>query len=517
MRSSGQLLDSSNNTYVAPSTEALFRAQAFGESGMQRLTKEQLMKSLENNLGQPMESLRDEFPEDSSSSTFFHNDYSLLSINLSVVDAYSKLSVKIAKLYPESQFLTDIKCQPQHSSDRVCFVKFLEIMGRRFLRRPLTADEIDKWSDLMLSFALEDNRFMTAVEYAIETLSQHPEFLYRVEKGKSSDVLPNYLELNSYEIVSRMSFLIKGQGPSDEDFEVARLNQVETPAQRVALFEKMMQTEAANENWQSFHSQWLGYGEIILDPQYSDDFMQESNKLVSRVISERMPWLTLFSMDESYLTPQLAELYQMPAIDRPQWVKLSGEKSSGILSHGAFAAVGAKFGDTSPTLRGYEVYKRLYCGHFDVDIPANVDTNERPGSSTSCKTDNYFMRSNTACVQCHGITDGIGFGLEVVDQFGRIRDREPVNTYCSIDGRGDVMGENFTGVSGLSQIVTQDHRVAACATQRIFEFMMGRNSSAEDNETLKALEGQYFVTKDLHGILRAIVSSEAIRFKKEKL
>jgi hypothetical protein len=233
------------------------------------------------------------------------------------------------------------------------------------------------------------------------------------------------------------------------------------------------------------------------------------------VFSDNTDWLNLFTATETFLTPELATHYGINGLNRAGWVVTTGPRASGILSHASFAAVGAKFGDTSPTLRGYEIYKRLFCGEFTDVIPSNVDVTEAPGDPNDCKVERYAMRSIQSCSGCHSVTDGIGFGLEGLDQFGNFRDFEPGNSQCSIDNKGDFKGIDFVGPQGLAQIIKGNPIVGACATKNVFEFMMGRAASNEDEATLKALEGEYYKTRGLKGIIKAIGTSEAMIYKKE--
>src|SRR6185503_20729282 len=110
-----------------------------------------------------------------------------------------------------------------------------------------------------------------------------------------------------------------------------------------------------------------------------------------------------------------------PAGGGPAWVPYGADPRRGILSHGAVLAAGAKFDDTSPTLRGVFVRNRLLC-QVVPPPPPNVAVDEPPQSVTSrCKVDRYAAHRTGSCASCHSQTDPISFGLENYDRSGAYR------------------------------------------------------------------------------------------------
>ncbi len=184
-----------------------------------------------------------------------------------------------------------------------------------------------------------------------------------------------------------------------------------------------------------------------------------------------------------------------------------------MLTHGAFLSLGAKFGDTSPTVRGAEIFKRLTCGALGT-IPPNVDTDMPPGEPTDCKPERYVMRQITGCDQCHGIVDNIGFGLENFGVFGQWRTVEPDHPQCTIAAAGQYNGVAFSGAAELGALLAQDPRVSACATTQLFRFMTGRDEDTGDRRTLDILDEHYRSNRSLRSLLLELVTSPAIAYRK---
>ena len=74
-------------------------------------------------------------------------------------------------------------CTPSKADDTACFVKYAQAVGRRVLRRTVTAAEAQTWATTLIPYAVQDADFYSAVEGLVAMWLQHPEFLYRVETG----------------------------------------------------------------------------------------------------------------------------------------------------------------------------------------------------------------------------------------------------------------------------------------------------------------------------------------------
>lgn len=505
------------SSYTPPSNAPLQKPEAFGASGLMRLTKKELILTVEQNLQISVGNLSSTIPEDSTSSTHFANDYTSLPVTQSLVNKYVSFAEVMADKFSLANFSNLAGCSPRQVNDRACFETFVQKVGRRFFRRPLSPGEITKFSDTFLPYAVEDNDFMSAVGLGLQTMLLHPEFLYRKEVGTTNSAPAGLSRLSSYEIATRLSFFLTGRGPDDFILDAAANGQLDTSSGREALASELFKRTQVREHWSSFHGMWLGYEDIILDPNLNEDMRLETHQLLTKNnFIDQKDWLSIFDTSETYLTPALANHYSIGGVNQSRWVATTGKRGGGLLSHGTFAAIGRKFNDTSPTLRGYEVFKRLLCGEFSTSIPTNVDTNLPPGNANDCKTDRYAMRALNNCASCHSVTDGIGFALENIDGFGRIRDRELDKPQCQITGQGDYESYNFTGPKGLGSFLKGQPKVGACGAKNVFEFLMGRKSTTDDQATLDALEGEYFQTRTFLGILKSIVRSPGFIHKRSQ-
>ncbi len=494
------------------SPAALYEQSAFGKTGLQRLTNKQLLLSIESIFNYSPLAFSSNLPIDSPTSTYFENDFESLSVTDSHIQGYNSFAESYATKFIESPSRVSALsgCTPSNDTDVNCFSQFVSRVGRLALRRNLTASEIDNYINKILPIAGSENNFYSAIQTTIMIWLQHPEFLYRIESEGPRT-------LNQFEIATRISFLIVGTTPDKILLDAAQNNQLSTEAQRLAQADRLLDTIAAKRNISSFHAQWLGYENSVLLAGMEDKMVQETSDLIDRVVFETdSDWLKLFTWNQTKIDAELATHYNLPS-PGPQsnWVSYPAGRAAGILSHGTFARLGAKFNDTSPTLRGYEIYKRLFCGVFTATIPASVDIDNQPGSPTDCKVDRYSMRKNPTCSACHSITDNIGFGLEKQGAFGEWRTTEPGLPRCVVEDKGSYESTDFKGLEEFANIISNHPNTAACATKQLFEFSIGRKSTNTDERTLKALHGQYIESRSLKSLFKALIKSAAMTYKGE--
>ncbi len=504
------------STVVVPgSTVALGLPGAYGRSGLRRLTRRELAATVQQALGVAPGTLIDTTPDDIASTIAFENEWGTQPIDTTVIGGYDTFASAMAAtaLATRPDYVRAIAgCTPTGAGDRACFTKFAQLVGRRLLRRTVTAAEAGRQADLLMPHAMTAGSFNVAAELLLTALLQHPEVLYRVEGGRpASD--PSLRALDDFEIATRMAFFIWGRGPDDALLDAAAAGMLQQPSVRAEHARRMFLDPSAQSHWSRFHGEWLGYATLTLDPTLSADMRQESDALVKRVAFEPgRDWMTLFSSDESFLTPQLAQHYGEPAPGATGFVKYQTARGGGILAHGTFLALGAKFADTSPTLRGYEVFKRITCGKLGSP-PDFVDIDNPPGAPGTCKTQSYSMRQNPTCAGCHNITDGIGFGLENFSATGAWRSTEPGNPQCQIDGQGSFQGTAYTGPKALGELIAKSPDTSSCAVTQLFRFMNGRREDPADVPTVLALAAQYQNSRTLQSIVVAMVETPAITFR----
>ena len=486
--------------------------------GLRRLTVAEYDNALADLVGDTSSPAAEFLPEDALSP--FDNDYLLQAPSEALVLGVEKLAIEAAeRLLADPDRLDALVGCPPAEMDVDCFREFVARFGRRAFRRTLEAEEVDAFASLhALGVDAGDGRVAAAA--VVRAMLQDPNFLYRVEIGEPVDGLPGTVKLGDFEIATRLSFFLWGTIPDDELLDLAQDDGLSTAAAVRERASDMVADPRARAAVARFHALWLGYSRLGSEG-LAADMGRESDALVERVVfDDEMPWLSLFESTQTFVTPQLAVHYGLPVPDDPQggWVDYGADGRGGILSHATLLALGAKFDDTSPTVRGLQLRERLFCETIEVPPDLPVNTDDPPGvDPDACKWDRYAAhREAGACAGCHALLDGLGFGLENYDSSGVFRTHDVGKPECEISGDGEVTGVGtFNGPAELGRLLVDVPAVETCAVRQLYRFAAGRTEPDDlDLAFLAALRSEVSdQAPHLQDLMVRIAASEAFRFR----
>jgi hypothetical protein len=413
-----------------------------------------------------------------------------------------------------------VGCEPAGHDDVACLTSFVERFGRRALRRPLSAPEVQAFVALGTTFAEQQQDFDEAVDVIVRALLQHPNFVYRIEHGSATEE-PGIYRLDDFEVATRLSYLVWGSTPDDALLEDAEAGHLSTSEDVRAAALRLLADDRARTRVDRFHAMWLGYYRLPHAADLTAAMRNETRALVEQVVFvDRSPWLDLFTAPGTFIDDLLAEHYELPApgSNAPVWVEYGSSGRQGLLSHGSFLSVAGKFGDTSPTQRGKLIRKRLLCQEIPPP-PPDVNVDEPPASADSeCKWDRYEVhRQSGSCKSCHDLIDPVGFGLENFDEQGRYREHDDGYPECTIAGDGDIDGVPFNGPEGLADVLVESETLDRCVVRQVYRFAMGHEASDDDARYVDDLVASF--RADGHRfdeLILALVSDEAFLFRREE-
>lgn len=483
-------------------------------SGLRRLSVTEYDNAVRDLVGDDARAGATYLPEDAL--TPFDNDYRTQEPSEALVLAAEKLAIDAAqRLLADPQRLDAlVGCD---AIDPECLRAFVVQIGRRAFRRPLEPVEVDAFASLhALGVEAGDGRVGAAA--VVRAMLQDPNFLYRVEIGDPIDGAPGLVALNDWEIATRLSFFLWGTIPDDGLLDLAAEDGLSSADNVRAQAEAMLDDPRARETVARFHAMWLGYARFEGDGLLGA-MRQESDALVQRVVfDEPQSWLSLLASTETFVTPELAEHYGLPEPDSPAggWVEYGESGRGGILSHGTVLGLGAKFGDTSPTVRGVQLRARLFCMTVEIDPNLEVNVDDPPGvDQDACKWDRYAAhREVGVCAGCHKLVDDIGFGLENYDATGAFRSHDVGMPECEIAGDGEVVGVGaFNGPGELGRLLADVPAVQACAVRQLHRFVTGRSEPDDlDDAFLDELTAEQEQV-ELRALMVEIAASDAFRFR----
>lgn len=506
----------------APSRDVPLPADAVvGVSGARRLSRVEYDSTLKDLLGDDTKGGYLTLPEDVADP--FDNDFKQQQPSSTLITSAETLADEAATRLLASPAKMDVllQCAPSGPGDAACLRKFVTNFGRRAYRRELTEDEITRFLSLQ-SYAVEANDFTVGVRLIIRAVLQEPEFLYRIERGTPAADNPDVFALNDYEIATRLSYFLWGSTPPDWLLDAARAEKLSSTEEIRAAAERLLQDPRAEARVERFHMMWLGYQTLPHSAQLAAAMKDESNALVDRVALSDADYFDLFTADTTYLSTTLAQHYGLnaPQNGSADWVTYGATAGrKGILSHGSVLSQGAKFSDTSPTLRGKFIRERLLCQVIPPP-PPNANVDQPPASASSpCKKDRYSDHANVgSCAGCHSQMDPIGFGLENFDQTGRFRATDNNLPQCVIEGTGTLTGiGDFKGPAGLADALTQSGQLEGCVVRQVYRFAMGRREMPADAALIDNLT-EAFKSKNrgFRTLLLDVVSDATFAYRKEE-
>ena len=518
----GEIGDGPSSDVDVPAPEV---ANEVGVSGARRLTSVEYQSTVRDLVGVDATTASLTLPTDER--TPFDNDFTKQTASQALIDGADILAGEVAdEVTADPSLRADIvPCDPRGPTDEACFRAFVTSFGRRALRRTITDDEVDEYVDHFMPHAAEENDFWVAVNSGLRAFLQHPEMLYRIEIGTPIPSLPGVYRLNDFEVATRLSYLLWGSTPPDWLLDSAEAGALSTDDEVREAAATMLGDDRALSRIARFHSMWLSYENMSNSPELNAAMSEETEQLLKRyLLDEKRPWTDLLLADETFLTPELAEHYGLPAPPngQPGWVPYGDSGRRGILSHGTFLSAVAKFGDTSPTQRGLLIRTRLFCQVINKPPPElKVNTDMPPGSDpTACKTERYTMSTTDGCKSCHRLMDPVGFGLEGYGSDGRFRTTEPGKPECTIDGKGTLEGiGDFTGPAELGDLMLEQGGVDECVATMVYRFAMGRWETDEHDAALMTrlvADAQDGEALRFDSLLNELVGSEAFRLRREE-
>ncbi len=343
--------------------------------------------------------------------------------------------------------------------------KVVAPMLRRAFRRPVSEDEIRRFSDLTV--AMLKQRSMTweqAVAATVQAILVSPDFLFRVEAmPKESE---SERTLTGHELAARLSYFLWSSMPDEELFRLAdqgRLHEPEVIAQQVR---RMIADDRSMALVENFAAQWLNLR--ILEGAQPDIrvFNTFSELLRQNMLTEtasvfRKIMLDDLSVDEllrgefTFVNERLARHYGLEGVQGEEFVEVSLKETPrrGVLTHASVLTLTSYPRRTSPVQRGKWILENLF-GDAPPPPPPNVPELEAADEDVlklPIREQMAAHRTNPVCASCHQVMDPLGMGLENFDGIGRWRDEDfgqPVDASGELPG-----GKQFSGPVELINIL----------------------------------------------------------------
>lgn len=227
----------------------------------------------------------------------------------------------------------------------------------------------------------------------------------------------------------------------------------------------------------------------------------------------------LFAFDERSLGSLFAYNLDPKTWDYPveQPFKLPGRRV-GILSHPSWLIAHSLNLHNDPIRRGKWIQERLLGGTVP-DVPITVDASI-PEDPHKTLRERLSVTEGEECWKCHVKMNPLGYPFESFNDFGMLRESEPLEQLEKVDGklqvkalntRGALYGTGDSALDGevedhvdLMQRLAKSERVRQVFIRHAFRYWMGRNEVLSDSKDLIAADRAYV---EGGGSFKALVTS----------
>ena len=418
-----------------------------------------------------------------------------------------------------------------------CTAKFIDATGSRLFRRPLAADERERFQLRFQAWRASID-FEAAVFLTLSAMLQAPQFLYRPEPSSpdASNGARRTVPVEPYAMASRLSFFLWESVPDDALVAAASRSELETEEQVRGQAERMLDDPRARRVLWSFHRQWLGLDRVLGEehlvrtPEVDVGWTAstpvaaaiESQLFVENVLFANGSLRDLLTSRRAWVNADMARIYGVAApADPAAWseVELPQAERAGILTRVAFLAGHSHRGATSPPIRGNGVELRFFC-QPPLAPPPGVDLSQpKADPADGPRTNRMLFEARAApasCQSCHRGLNGLGFGFEHYGAGGRYQAEE---RGLAVDAHGRLYGTDidrtFDGALELSAALDESSMVHRCATQQWMRYALGRGLVDEEAALADAVSLNFERSGgNVRALLLDIVTSPTFRLRR---
>lgn len=419
-----------------------------------------------------------------------------------------------------------LACVPQSATDSACLDKLLTSFGRRAFRRPLTSDEISRFSGLASSIGQETgSNIAVGVRHALWAILQSPNFLYRSEFGTPSSAAGGRSQFSGFELASRLAAALWNSVPDDTLLDAAAAGTLDSSDGIRAQAERLLTDARAHRALKSFVDELYGardLAEAIKDPALFPAWTPTLQSAMQEELERRVDdvvfgahgdFLSLYDSKTTFVNAELAKLYGLPSPTGSGFQPATfpdDSQRAGLLGAGAILSAFALPQRTSPTARGKFVNASLLCTNIPPPPPGVPVLPAMPLPNQTLRERLTAHRTNPSCATCHSLMDPIGFGMDDFDSIGKWRSADngqPLDTTGTYDGK------SFDGLAALGQLLRQEPVAGPCFVSKVYENALGRAALEVDGAALDALANRFKANGNRADLLLLdVVASDAFRF-----
>ena len=411
-----------------------------------------------------------------------------------------------------------------------CAGEIVTNLARKAYRRPVSADEVDRLTQLVASAEQAGDSFEEGIRVAVQAVLLSPHFLFRIEHDPVQSAEEAH-RINDHELASRLSYFLWADMPDDELSRLADAGQLGQPEVLESQVRRMLGDPRSVSLVNTFAAQWLQLRNLsrvkpdparfpTVDDELRDAMRRETELFLEAIIREDRNVLELLDAPFTYLNGPLAHHYGISGVSGEQFrrVQLDNDQRSGLLTQASILTVSSYPTRTSPVLRGKWVLDNLL-GAPPPDPPDGVPPLDEAavGNTGSLRTQLEQHRADPSCAVCHDQIDPIGFGLERYSATGAWRTHDGE---FPIDDSGTLPdGTTFRGPTELKALLrAQGDAFTKNLVEKLLTYALGRGLESYDAGTVDSIRTR--VSADGHrfsALVLGVVESEPFRMRQAEV
>jgi hypothetical protein len=470
------------------------RAVTSGPAVGRRLTREELVNSIEVVLGVDLDPETYGLPIDSRIPEGFRNSAQDLLLSPARTRAYASMAEAAVAQSDFSSFVaTHAECTDMRAE---CIASFVARAGAFLLRAPLPDTERQLYENLFAIAADEGDGFETGAALVVRAMLQSPRFLYRLESQSGSG---NTRIVDSYELATRLSFLAWNAAPDAVLVDLAERGELANDLE--TQVERLLNHPRARRAFRQYVEQWLYLDAIPESFALGADMKEETYRLFERVVwDEEGDFMQVFNEKQTELSGELASFYGLAplAAGFEMYDLADVPERIGFLTNASVLAARTVNPASSMIDRGLFVLNDLFCESVpppdSPELQAAINEVAVPETSGLSQRDRFATQSEEAlCAGCHGFFDPLGLAFEqygsagqfiLEDEFGN-----PLPGGGSVDV-GDVEID-YVNVSEFANALAESETVARCVAEKSLQHAFGRHLGSADADLVSDVYAEF--------------------------
>lgn len=396
---------------------------------------------------------------------------------------------------------------------------FIQALGRRLYRRPLTSAEQTSYQTLYgkgSSLSGTRSAFAKGASLVIRAMLQSPYFLYRTEMGTTGGAL------SGYEVAAKLSLWLRGTTPSDSLLDsAAGPGKLDTADGAATLATTMLGEATAKDIYHNFHAELYHfdrYAQISkvnvsnYDTSLNGELVDVSNLFFDDIFSSGKGLREILTSTTGFVGPKTALLYGMSA-PASYVQKDLGAQRVGYFSQVPFLTLYGLNADPDSIHRGVTLNLDVLCAKLGppaANLPPIPPL--MPGQTNRQRIDTLTSGCGS---QCHNqMINPLGFAFEHFDGMGQYRDTENGGLTIDSSGTYGFLGgtKTFSNAAELMQDMAGDQQAHLCYAKKLASYALQRDIVASDMPMLQTLaQTSMGGSGSIKNIILQLVKSDAFR------